>query len=353
MKIALRRVARATPGAGNAQFAWPERHVVIVRLDDERGACGCGEAAPLPSYSLDTLDGAEHALHAVRAADIEAALDGDDTWVALDRIAMLVPAAQAAARFALECAALDLIGQRTQVPAPVLLGAHPHTTRALAALIGAAGDAGLIAAASRAFDAGYRCFKIKVGEIGAMAAEVDGLSGLRARLGAQVHLRIDANRALPAAIAMDFCRAIAPLSIELFEEPCAQPWPPLATAVPLALDESLQGVVPADLGRLVAASGARCIVLKPMALGGLSHCRTLAACARASGVEAIVSHLFDGPLAWRACAALALALEVRVAQGLAPHAGLHGWEPDAGALGAGVLRGWQAPGLGVDERCLN
>lgn len=356
MKIALRRHSHATDGAGNARRQWRERHALMVMLDDERGAAGFGEAAPLPAYSPDTLDTAAQALHAVRAAHIEAALDCEDAWLAIERVAGLIPPTQPAARFALECAALDLIGQRRDAAAPVVLGARPDASRALASLVGAASDPGLFEAALRAFEAGYRCCKIKVGaaaESGPMSAEIDALSALRARVGVDMSLRLDANRALTPARAAEFCAAIESLGIELFEEPCRDGVMPTATAIALALDESLQGVMPPALVPLAAHRGARYVVLKPMALGGLSHCRALAHAARIGGLEPIVSHLFDGPLAWRASAALALALDTRVAQGLAPHAGLGDWAPEAACVSRGMLQGWQAPGLGVAGRWLN
>lgn len=355
MKIALRRRAYATAGAGNARQQWRERHALTVRLNDERGAVGFGEAAPLPAYSPDTLDSAERALHAVRAAHIEAALDCSDAWVAIDGVAALIPATQPAARFALECAALDLIGRRRGATAPAVLGARPDASRSLASLVGAARDPGLIEAALAAFESGYRCCKIKVGAAGeadAMAAEIDALRALRARLGIAVSLRVDANRALTPARAAQFCAGIEPLGIEMFEEPCTLGPMPIATSIPFALDESLQGVMPGALARVAADRGARYVVLKPMALGGLSHCRALAQAALAGGVVPIVSHSFDGPLAWRASAALALALDTPVAHGLAPHAGLGDWVPEAACVSRGMLRGWQAPGLGVGDRWL-
>ena len=126
------------------------------------------------------------------------------------------------------------------------------------------------------------------------------------------------------------CAAAAPPSIDL-----------------LALDESLQGLdVAAALQRLQAAN-ASFAVLKPTALGGLTHCLALAERAQKIGIRAVISHCFDGPLAFRAAAALALALPADVAHGLSPHAALAGWPEPNPPAERGWLKAWSEPGLGL------
>ena len=78
-------------------------------------------------------------------------------------------------------------------------------------------------------------------------------------------------------------------------------------AVPWAADESL-----AIHGRIAAAPrairGAPRSILKPAILGSLLVARDLALQARAHGKSAVVTHLFDGPIALAAAAELALSL---------------------------------------------
>jgi L-alanine-DL-glutamate epimerase-like enolase superfamily enzyme len=66
-------------------------------------------------------------------------------------------------------------------------------------------------------------------------------------------------------------------------------------------------------------------VLKPAVLGGLMHARRIARLAHAQGVDTVVSHIYDGPIALAACAELALSIPDTRACGLAPHAGLTAW----------------------------
>ncbi|HYQ14723.1 MAG TPA: enolase C-terminal domain-like protein, partial [Polyangiaceae bacterium] len=90
----------------------------------------------------------------------------------------------------------------------------------------------------------------------------------------------------------------------------------------------------------------RCVVLKPTALGGLAHCRRLVELSRRRGVGVVLLHCFDGPFAWRATAALALAIGDRCAHGLAPHGALRGWDPTPLPIRHGTLESWSEPGLG-------
>jgi L-alanine-DL-glutamate epimerase-like enolase superfamily enzyme len=97
-----------------------------------------------------------------------------------------------------------------------------------------------------------------------------------------------------------------------------------ASPVPLALDESLQQHYALDhFAPLLSKLNVRVVVFKPMALGGMSRCISLAARARLLGLHVVISHLFDGPIALAAAGALALVIaSPDYAQGLALHPAL-------------------------------
>jgi L-Ala-D/L-Glu epimerase len=346
MKLERRRVTVRTPRAQDARRSWPERESLLLCVTDAQGRRGIGEASPLPGYSTDTLDDVEAALQALALDELDAALALLPTRVALGAVAALLPQSLPSARMGLETAALDLLGQRTGLAAPLLLGAAPGAKRALAELLGPASSPTLSQDAERAVQAGFRHLKLKIGAPGVLQHELEGVQALRQQLGSHLNLRLDANGALTAAQLEQAWPSLAPLGIELFEEPGPLPEQLLAT-LPLALDESLQGLDEAAVAALVRERRARCLVLKPMALGGLEHCWRLAELARKLGADVVISHCFDGPFAWRAAAALALALPAGRAHGLAPHAGLTGWSLRTLPVSHGSLEMWQNPGLGA------
>ncbi len=344
MNLSIRRFSGGTGGARNAGCTWASRSGLLIGL---RAGChrGFGEASPLPGYSTDTLESAENALGTLDMTALDRALNLDSTVESLKCVAKLLPKAQPAARMALETAALDLRGHQRHASAPTLLGAAPMAMRTLAWLAGApGGDAlGTIRAAERA---GYGHFKIKLGSAGNFQAEIAGVRELRRALGAGPRLRLDANRAWSDSEATSAGTLLGALDIEFVEEPSSRFTHALGASIPLALDESLRGLDPVDLAGLVRRSGARFVVLKPMVLGGLSRCIELARQARALNLGIVVSHSFDGPVGLIAAAALALALPTRIAQGLAPHAGLAAWREIPLPIMGARLHTWKTPGLG-------
>ncbi len=352
VKLALRHVSGLTAGAGNARVAWPERHAILLelRLGSSRGL---GEASPLPGHSPDSLPDVAAALAGLDRVALERAMHRSEVREALAAAAALLPRALPSARMAIETAVLDWRGQQQRRSAPLLLGAVHGAERALACLVGVPGKAALDAA-HRAARAGYRDFKVKLGGNATLPVELEGLAALRRALGGAASLRLDANRGWSDAEARVACRQLEPLNVEFLEEPCAAWTRPRAgretggcsTRIALALDESLCGLDADDLEPMVRRSGARVVILKPMLQGGLTHCLELARRAAALELDIVVSHCFDGPIALAAAGALALALPLRMAQGLAPHAGLDAWQTVPLPIRNATLYAWTSPGLG-------
>jgi L-alanine-DL-glutamate epimerase-like enolase superfamily enzyme len=346
MKLELRRLTVPSPRAENARKRWPERQSLLVRITDAQGRAGVGEASPLPDYSPDRLDEVEQALAQVEPDALERRLDGDAAPALLGAVGQLVPPSLPSARMALETAALDYLGQRTRRSAPALLGATPDAERPLAELVGSPLRDAFAAACEDALKAGFRRLKVKLGAPEQLEQEVSALLAVARQLGKAVSFRADANRAWAASEVERAWTLLEPLELELLEEPGALP-AQLLGRLPLALDESLQSLEAAAAVEQLRASQARFAVLKPMALGGLSHCWELAQHACAVGIQPLLSHCFDGPVALRAAAALALALPTEVAHGLAPHAGLSGYPSPEPPVERGWLKTWSEPGLGL------
>ena len=351
MKLELRRVTVKSPGARDARRSWPERERLLLRLSDEQGLFGVGEASPLPGYSPDVLADVESALRGVNGSELELAVGSwqlaDEQSAArevLCQVGRLVSDRVPAARMGIETAALDFLSRRARVSAPTWLGAPSGAALRLAALIGAAAEPQLLERARGAIEQGYTHLKIKVGAAGLLREEVAAIAALRDALAPGVSLRLDANGAWSATELRDAWQVLQSCGLELFEEPGQLP-DSLLGELPLALDESLQGLTAGQVADRLRQQRAQAVVLKPTALGGLSHCLELAKLAAAAGVGVVLSHCFEGSLAFRAAAAVALALPAGLAAGLSPHAGL---SPNAVAnlVGSGTLHVWSEPGLG-------
>jgi o-succinylbenzoate synthase len=345
--------------AVDARRRWRERCVLLLQLDDDDGHVGQGEAAPLPGYSIDTLEQARASLRALPWERFE--LRGDEPLrLELGRVLDGIDPARPSARCAVEAALLDLVAQREGVPVHRLLGARAPSPVALAALLPISGGASgaprddveiALAFAEAQARAGITHFKVKIGLD--LEREIALLRRFRREGGARYALRLDANGTLPELEAPRILEQLAELEPEYVEEPMplralfrlGKPSP-----VPVALDESL---IARDAERLAAraldAGLVSALVLKPMALGGLLRCLRLAEVAARRGAGASVSHLYDGPFARAAYADLALALERPLPAGLAPHPGLGLWpELDSPAFRGGRIEPHDAPGLGLE-----
>lgn len=290
-----------------------------------------GEAAPLPGYSPDTLERCHAALHScerVEATQSTSALS-------------LPPAA----RFALETALLDWRGHHEDKAASELLGAPASPSPLpLCALLPNEANLDTLIEQAQGLARIFSTLKMKVGRD--LPRELEAVRLLRRELPSQLQLRLDANRSLGTESARRWLPRFASHDIELIEEPCSEP-ELLELGVPLARDESLQDA-PDDARPWL--EGWAALVLKPTTLGGLERCLSLARQARDVGLEVTVSHTFEGPVAWAACAALALAVGSRkLASGLAPHAGL-ALLPEVQSIADspdGSLRPIRGAGLGV------
>ncbi len=335
------RVDGPVAGLAGAAAGQDRRAGLWLRVRDDAGGIGQGEASPLPGYSPDTIEQCAAQLAAVDLA----ALPSPEHETALAWMVRVLEAsalAAPAARFGFETALLDWLGQQRGHSIAQLLGGAGSTTRriALAALVADAD------AARAAFARGIRTFKLKISPA-TFDADLRLAQTLRDEFGNDVALRFDANGGLDPAAAGAQLQRLAPFAPEFVEEPV--PFEALqrlhATALPLAADESLAraGAWPA------LASVCRVLVLKPTLLGGLCACLQLAREAAALDLAVTVTHAFDGPIALTAAAELAAALPGRVlACGLDRHGGLAAWPAIAiPQLHAAKIGSGGRPGLGL------
>ncbi len=304
-----------------ARLGWSARAACIISLQDEHGVRGRGEASPLPGYSPDSLAECQSALAALDSTRLPAAPSvGQSLVSALARASALLPERTPAARSALEAALLDLWSRAAGKPAWALLagGCDTPQPRAVAALL--MGDADeAIDDARLAYARGLRTFKLKVARPGALERELSAAQQLRAELGVDAKLRLDANQGFSVAEARACLPRFATVGLEFVEEPCAlDALSPTSFGVPLAFDESLYELSPHDPRSVEPRlRGARALVLKPTLLGGISACQRWARLASRIGAEVVISHAFEGPHGLALSAALALSIgSERLAHGL-------------------------------------
>src|SRR6476659_705941 len=253
------------------------REMVLLRLRDEDGLIGLGEAVPLSMRGGASL------------GQVVEEMEGLGEWDTLDETTLHGSAAtlSAPARCAGLTALLDLRGKRASAGESAAGGVSP-SVRCNATL--AAGDPGaVVSAAERWARDGFSTFKLKLGT-GDAAAQV---RAVREALGPRARIRVDANAAWDLDTARRILGEIEPYEIELVEQPVATVEEAAAlagsTEIPLAADESVESR--ADAQR-VAASGAFALTgIKLSKVGGPEEALEIA-----EVLPAYMSSALDGPV---------------------------------------------------------
>lgn len=241
-----------------AHGVWAEREGVMVRVTDEAGGMGYGEAAPIPWFGTETVD------------EVVGALETLGEWVTEEELAT-VPERLGCLRFALAGA------RRARGEGQEAMGGVAEYLPVCALL--PAGRAALAAAGPKA-ELGFRTFKWKVG-VGDPADELALLDDVIAALPDGAKLRLDANGAWDARQAVRWMERAAERPVEFIEQPCFAAAKDGASAVrktedvlrglaedyptAIALDESLVGAN--DVERWIAGGWRGVFVVKPALLG--------------------------------------------------------------------------------------
>jgi len=315
------------------------REMVLLRLRDEDGLIGLGEAVPLSMRGGTTL--------ARVAAELEALDDLDE--LREEWLPSLSPPASCAVLTAL----MDLRGRRTAAAR----GSHAESGDPVpcnATLI--AGEPAAVAEDALRWAAeGFATFKLKLGA----GDDVGQARAVREAVGAGSRIRIDANAAWDVPAAVRTLRELEELDVELAEQPVAtlegMTEVAAATAIPIAGDESVASR--ADAKRAKEAGACSLAGVKLSKVGGPEE-----AIAIAEILPSYLSSALDGPVGIAAAAEVAQTLREQAGgEGIGLAHGLATQRLFASTVAAvecelrdGMLHPPAGPGLGVeiDEQAL-
>jgi o-succinylbenzoate synthase len=327
------------------------REMVLLRLRDEDGLVGLGEAVPLSLRGGTAIEAVVGELEAL----------GESGWLHQGLAAGVDVAAglSAPARCAVTTALLDLESRRGSESGrhypPFTKGKDDHTlpgpdgTIACNATLVAGEPATVAEEALRWASEGFETFKLKLGA----GDDLGQVRAVREALGPGPRIRVDANAAWDLATAKRTLRELEPLEIELAEQPVAtlEEMAVLAgqTSIPLAADESVASR--ADAERAAGAGACRFTGIKLSKVGGPEE-----ALAIADVLPAYVTSALDGPVGIAAAAQVAQTLgETDHPERLALAHGLATQRLFAETIAAvecelrdGMLHPPAGPGLGVE-----
>lgn len=301
-----------------------------------------GEATPLEGWTESYAD-CRSCLNAATTL-----LESGASWNA----ALEACAGNPAARHAIDVARLDAAAKQRGKPlAAVVAEADPDAYVAVNATIGEAPPRETAAHARRAVTSGYECLKLKVGRR-PVAGDVERVRAVRAEVGPDVELRVDANGTWTMDQAREAMDAFDDLDVTYAEQPLpADDIHALAdlrqhTPIGVAVDETLAHH---DVGDVLMTGAADVVVLKPMALGGLEPALRAAIRARELDVRPVLTTTIDAVVARTAALHLAAGLGGLPACGLATADRLRDdLAVDPAPVTSGRMFVPSGPGLGVE-----
>lgn len=130
-----------------------------------------------------------------------------------------------------------------------------------------------VQAAREAVSKGIGCVKLKVGVLSTVDEEAARVAAVRAAIGPDIHLRLDANEAWDYKQALAMLQAFAQYDIQYCEQPVERDNLPdmyclrREQSIPIAADEAATDI--ASVHRVLEAKAADVLILKPQCLGDI------------------------------------------------------------------------------------
>jgi muconate cycloisomerase len=267
---------------------------VLVRVADEEGRLGLGEASVTSVWSGETQAGTIALIREQLAPLVVGADPFDIEWISrrLDRAVF----ANSFAKAALEMALLDLQGQVLGVPVYKLLGGRDTPPKAgdpgvrLKFVVGAVEPNVAAERARRMTEKGWKAIKVKVGRD--PKGDVERLTAVRSAIGPAVFLSVDANGGYTVEQAVWVAARLEKLEVALFEQPtrrgdhAAMADVRRRCGIPVMADESV--FTPLDALEVIRAGAADVLSLYPGKHGGIRNTQTIAHLAEAAGIPCTI-----------------------------------------------------------------
>ncbi|GAA4715166.1 dipeptide epimerase [Brevibacillus fulvus] len=280
---------------------------ILVKVTCDNGLIGWGEAAATVAITGDSLDSIESAI----LQTIKPRLIGADL-LAYEQVFHDLHAAMvgnSSAKAAVDMALYDLIAQNCKLPLYQLLGGYRNEMETdYTVSVNSPEEMGEDAV--QYLQQGFHVLKIKVGK-DQIENDIRRIQEIRARVGKQVKIRLDANQGWQVKEAISSIRKMEDmgLDIELIEQPVkAHDIDGLkmvteAVDTPILADESVFS--PLQAFEVLKKRAADLINIKLMKAGGIYKAQIINHLAEECGVECMVGSMIESRLAVTAAAHLA------------------------------------------------
>ncbi|MTI96239.1 MAG: dipeptide epimerase [Firmicutes bacterium] len=282
---------------------WHEMPSILVRITTNNGLEGWGEAVPDPNVSSET----PASCVAMLREDLAPQLIGADALnLAGVHQRMDFLRGAPAAKAAVDIACHDILAKHHQQPLYRLFGTS--NTAELPAVIPIDSPENQAKTARAWLTQGFSQFKVK---LGADPKEDSArITAVRAALGPDAHLRVDANQGWSRSDAQRVLPALIAANVEVLEQPL--PWwdleglAELRESIPIMADEAV--LDSHDLERALRLEAMDWLNIKLMKCGGLYPAKALAEQAQAAGVRVLLGSMLESAIGSLAGAHFAAAM---------------------------------------------
>jgi L-alanine-DL-glutamate epimerase-like enolase superfamily enzyme len=278
---------------------------VLIRVLTKEGIVGFGECSPYMPINGESQDTCmvvgelfANALIGHNALDIEGAVNLMDSIIY----------ANGSIKSAFDIALYDIASQNAGVPLYQFIGGKNNKTIITDYTVSLAEPDVMAAQAIKILAQGYPAIKVKLGKDG--KKDVVRMKAIRAAVGNDIPLRIDANQGWGVEEAIETLNALAPLDIQHCEEPIAR-WNYLSlprvkkeSPIPIMADECCGD--DHDAERLIALGACDYFNIKLGKSGGIFKALKMARMAEAAGLHLQVGAMIESRLAMTAFAHFAL-----------------------------------------------
>lgn len=284
---------------------------IIVEIHTDTGAVGYGEAPPTGAITGDTtgaIVGAiqDHIAKTILEREVD---DFENLMLAVQSCILKNTSAKAAVDMAL----WDLYGQLHRIPVYKLLGGS--RSQIVTDITISVNDPEEMARdAMDAVARGYDCLKCKVGKDAAL--DLRRLEAIRAAVGSDVCIRIDANQGWKPKEAVRILSKMEDrgLDIEFVEQPVhahdieGLKYVTDHISMPVLADESVFS--PEDALTIMQTHAADLVNIKLMKCGGLYNGLKIASAAEVYGVECMIGCMLEAKISVNAAVHLACAKQI-------------------------------------------
>lgn len=290
----------------NAEESHLHGNYVLVRINDDAGRIGLGEASVTSVWSGETQAGTIALIQHELAPLLIGADPFDTEWISrrMDRTVF----ANSFAKGALEMALLDLQGQILGVPVYQLLGGKDRGAAGirLKFVVGAVEPEPAAQRARRMLERGWKAIKVKVARHAHPQVDVDRLKAVRDAIGPDTWLSVDANGGYTVDQAIWAAARFEKLNVVLFEQPTRRgdhigmAEVRRRSGIPIMADESV--FTPQDALEVIRHQAADIMSLYPGKHGGIRATQQIAKLAESAGIACTIGSNLEREVATAAMA---------------------------------------------------